>query len=148
MNRVFLLVAFLGVVVMNGVQAQTTPDTTAKRIEEELPEFPGGDDARMKFLQEKLQYPKEAKEKGWTGRAKVGFVVGADGSISNVEILESSGHLILDEEAVRVVKSMPNWKPGIQDGKVVRVYFAMPITFTLDDKKPKLEDDKKAKKNK
>ena len=153
MNRVFLLVAFLGIAAMSSVQAQETPDTATQEkkfyiIEEEFPEFIGGDVARVKFLAENLQYPEEAKEANLEGRAVVGFVVEPDGSITNVEIAKSSGYSILDEEAIRVVQSMPNWKPGKQDGEAVRVRFTMPITFTLDDKKPKLEDDKKAKKNK
>ncbi|MDD3280163.1 MAG: energy transducer TonB [Bacteroidales bacterium] len=99
-------------------------------IVEENPEFPGGDEARMKFLQDNIVYPSVAKSAGIEGTVIVGFVVERDGSITNVKILRGKAQSI-DEEAVRVAKKMPKWKPGKQRGRTVRAQFRMPITFIL-----------------
>jgi len=101
-------------------------------IEETYPEYPGGDEARMKFLKENLIYPQETKEKKIAGRVFVSFVVEIDGSLTNFEVVRGV-HPLLDAEALRVVKMMPNWVPGEQKGKAVRTQFQIPITFTLDD---------------
>ncbi len=98
---------------------------------EEKPQFPGGDEAFMKYIEENLVYPEKAKEDSITGKVLVGFVVEADGSITNVEVIRSANK-ILDEEAVRVVKSMPKWIPGMQFDKPVRTFYNLPITFKLD----------------
>ena len=98
---------------------------------EEQPMFPGGMEAMMKFLQRNVKYPKEAQEQGKQGRVIVQFVVNKDGSISNDTIVRSVDPL-LDAEALRVVRSMPNWTPGKQRGKEVRVRFTLPVTFRLD----------------
>ena len=97
---------------------------------EQMPTFPGGDAELMKWLRDHIQYPTVAMENNIQGRVVVQFVVGKDGSISNVHVsksVESS----LDEEAVRVTKSMPNWVPGKQDGQAVSVFYTLPITFRL-----------------
>ena len=98
---------------------------------EEQPMFPGGMEAMMKFLQQNVKYPKEAQEQGKQGRVIVQFVVNKDGSISNDTIVRPVDPL-LDAEALRVVRSMPNWTPGKQRGKEVRVRFTLPVTFRLD----------------
>ena len=97
---------------------------------EVMPEFPGGDQAMMDFVAKNVQYPKEAMEKEISGRVLVGFIVEKDGSISETEVVKGIGGGC-DEEAVRVVKAMPKWKPGKQDGKPVRVHFILPLTFKL-----------------
>jgi len=97
---------------------------------EEWPEFPGGNTARVKFLSENIKYPKDAKDAGIQGPVHLTFVVEKDGSISNVGVLRGIGGGC-DEEATRVVSSMPKWKPGRQNGKEVRVQFNMPINFKL-----------------
>ena len=102
------------------------------QVVEENPEFPGGDAARMKFLSDNVVYPRAAKEANLEGRVVVGFVVEPDGSISNVKILRGKAPS-LDDEAIRVAKMMPKWKPGKQRGKAVRVQYQMPITFSLYD---------------
>jgi len=99
-------------------------------VVEESPEFPGGDNARIKFLRDNIIYPKIAKETGIQGPVHLTFVVEKDGSISDVNILRGIGGGC-DEEAIRVVSSMPKWKPGRQNGKEVRVQFNMPINFKL-----------------
>ena len=90
----------------------------------------------MKFLQQNIKYPKEAQEQGKQGRVIVQFVVNKDGSIVNDSIVRSVDPL-LDAEALRVVRSMPNWTPGKQKGKPVRVRFTLPVTFHLNGDAPK-----------
>ena len=99
-------------------------------VVEEQPNYPGGDEARIKFLQENIKYPEEAKELGVQGKVFVTFVVEVDGSITDVRVLRGIGAQC-DEEAIRVVKSMPRWIPGKQRGVPVRVQFNLPIKFTL-----------------
>ncbi|MBR3883744.1 MAG: energy transducer TonB [Bacteroidaceae bacterium] len=100
-------------------------------IVEKQPEFPGGMQALMKYLQDNIKYPKESREKGLQARSYVNFLVNEDGAISDAKIMKSSGDPYLDEEAIRVVESMPNWIPGRQGGKAVHVRFTLPIMFRL-----------------
>ncbi len=97
---------------------------------EEYPEFPGGDKALREFILNNLNYPEIARKSGITGTVYVQFVVEKDGSISDVKVVRGIGGGC-DEEAVRVVKSMPKWKPGKQRGMPVRVYFTLPIELKL-----------------
>ena len=99
-------------------------------VVESMPTDPGGDAARMKFLQKNIKYPQMARESGIQGTVYVTFVVEPDGSVSDVRVLRGIGGGC-DEEAVRVIKAMPKWIPGKQRGKPVRVQFNMPIKFTL-----------------
>ncbi|MBO5921174.1 MAG: energy transducer TonB [Bacteroidaceae bacterium] len=101
------------------------------QVVEEQPEFPGGMKALMKYLQENRNYPKLSRDNNSQGRVFVRFIVNADGSIGNAEILKSSGDIYLDKEALRVVGCMPQWSPGKQAGKPVRVYFTIPVVFRL-----------------
>ena len=100
------------------------------QIVEEMPQYPGGEQAMMDFVSKNVVYPKEAQEKGISGRVFVSFIVEKDGSVSNVDVKRGIGGGC-DDEAVRVIKAMPKWKPGKQDGKPVRVSYMMPITFKL-----------------
>lgn len=97
---------------------------------EELPTFPGGDKALQKFIYENTKYPKSAIEEKISGTVYVQFIVEKDGSISDIKVVRGIGGGC-DEEAVRVVKLMPNWIPGKQKGVPERVYFMIPITFNL-----------------
>lgn len=99
-------------------------------VVENMPEFPGGEAAMYKFIGKNIEYPRMAKESGISGRVFVTFVVERDGSVTDVQILRGIGGGC-DEEAVRVIKKMPNWNPGKQRGKPVRVQYRMPIKFTL-----------------
>ena len=99
-------------------------------VVENMPEFPGGTPEMMKFLSTNVKYPEEAYSKGIEGRVMVKFIVEKDGSISNVKVVKSVSEA-LDAEAVRVVESMPKWKPGKQNGQLVRVFYTIPITFRL-----------------
>ena len=99
-------------------------------VVEQMPAFPGGDAALMKYLQENTHYPTIAAENGVQGRVVVGFVVEKDGSITDVTVIKSQDPA-LDHEAVRVVKSMPRWTPGKIDGAAVRVEYQVPVVFRL-----------------
>ncbi len=99
-------------------------------VVEEQPGYPGGEEARIAFLQTNIKYPEEAKELGIQGKVFVTFVVEVDGSITDVRVLRGIGGGC-DEEAIRVIKSMPKWVPGKQRGVPVRVQFNLPIKFTL-----------------
>ena len=100
------------------------------QIVEEMPAYPGGDQKLMEFIAKGIKYPQIARETGIQGRVFVGFVVEPDGSVSNVKVLRGFGGGC-DEEAMRVVKSMPKWKPGKQRGKAVRVSYMLPVNFKL-----------------
>ena len=95
---------------------------------EEMPAFLGGEEKLWEYISQNIQYPQTAREKGIQGRVFVGFIVEPDGSISNVKMLRGIGGGC-DEEAMRVIKSMPKWKPGKQGGKPVRVSYQIPISF-------------------
>lgn len=99
-------------------------------IVEKMPEFPGGTEKLFKYLGKNIEYPPMAKDAGIKGKVYVTFVVDKDGSITDVKILRGIGGGC-DEEAVRVVKSMPRWSPGKQRGKSVRVQYNLPINFIL-----------------
>ena len=100
------------------------------QIVEEMPAFPGGEAKLMEYVGKNIKYPQIARETGIQGRVFIGFVVEPDGSVSNVKLLRGIGGGC-DEEAMRVVKSMPKWKPGKQRGKAVRVSYQIPVFFKL-----------------
>jgi len=117
---------------------QDVPADVIFHVVEEQPRFPGGEEARIHFLQANLRYPKEARDKGIQGTVFVTFVIETDGSITGVRVLRGIGGGC-DEEAVRVVKDMPTWTPGRQRGQNVRVQFNMPIRFVLNGGEKKEE---------
>ena len=100
-------------------------------VVESMPEFPGGQQALFKYINENVKYPVIAQENGIQGRVICQFVVNKDGSIVDIEVIRSGGDPSLDKEAVRVIKSMPKWKPGKQRGKAVRVKYTVPVNFKL-----------------
>jgi periplasmic protein TonB len=106
-------------------------ETPAFTVVEKMPEYPGGDEARIRFLVDNVMYPVKAKEKHIQGTVYIAFIVETNGSVTGVKVLRGIGGGC-DEEAVRVTKMMPAWKPGYQKGKPVRVMFNMPVKFTLD----------------
>jgi len=97
---------------------------------EKIPEFPGGLDAFSRYLIKNMRYPAIARENNTQGRVIIGFVCERDGSLTDVKVQRGIGDGC-DEEAVRVIKASPHWKPGIQNGKPVRVAYSVPISFTL-----------------
>lgn len=113
-------------------QPEPKPEVENKVFDvvEQMPSFPGGPTALMKFLSENVKYPVVAQENGVQGRVVVSFVVERDGSITDVNVVRSVDPS-LDREAARVVKSMPNWIPGKQNGSAVRVKYNVPVSFKL-----------------
>lgn len=99
-------------------------------VVEQMPSFPGGQAEMMKWINENMKYPVIAAENGVQGRVVVQFVVEKNGSVTDVHVVKSVDPS-LDKEAVRVVKAMPNWIPGKQNGSSVRVKFTLPVTFRL-----------------
>ena len=101
-------------------------------VVEQMPSFQGGDGELMKFIQKNIVYPAVEKEAGISGTAYVTFVVDKDGKITDVKILRGvSGGPNCDKEAMRVIKAMPAWKPGKQNGRPVSVHYNLPIKFVL-----------------
>ncbi|AWW00589.1 energy transducer TonB [Arcticibacterium luteifluviistationis] len=118
--------------------AVTKPAGLGKPKEEQIftaveqnPEFPGGTSEMYKYINSKIKYPPAAQRANISGRVFVKFVVEKDGSIGKIDVLKGIG-FGCDEEAVRVIKSMPKWNPGRQNGKNVRVFFTMPVFYQLE----------------
>ena len=105
-------------------------ETKVFDVVEQMPSFPGGDAELMKYLSTHIKYPVVAEENGIQGRVIATFVVERDGSISDVKVIKSVDPS-LDKEAIRVLKSMPKWIPGKQNGSAVRVKYTVPVTFRL-----------------
>ena len=101
------------------------------RVTEVMPEYPGGPNEMMKYLQENIKYPQSAKDNKIEGRVYVSFVVEKDGSITNAAVIRGIDKEC-DAEALRVVSSMPKWNPGQQDGKNVRTQFTIPIIYKFN----------------
>ena len=112
------------------VQVDEEVDQAIFEVVEEQPEFPGGMEALLKYLAKNINYPESAVDNGIQGKVMVRFVVERDGSASQVETIKGVDPE-LDREAVRVVKAMPKWKPGRQQGKAVRTRFIVPVVFRL-----------------
>jgi TonB family protein len=135
--------AFLFFAAAQQVFSQNSDSTKTKKedvytITEVMPEYIGGFDAMVKFLQENIKYPKTARKKNKQGTVYITFVVEKDGHIADARVLRGVADAPeLDEEALRVVNLMPNWIPGTQSGKKVRVQYNLPIKFTLKGKKKK-----------
>ena len=105
-------------------------ETKVFDVVEEMPQFPGGQAALLEYLAKNIKYPVVAEENGVQGKVVVTFVVERDGSITDVRVVRSVDPS-LDKEAARVVKSMPHWIPGKQNGSAVRVKYTVPVTFKL-----------------
>jgi protein TonB len=100
------------------------------RVVEQIPEFPGGMGAFIKWLSANLKYPESAKNRKIQGKVVVSFIVNKDGSISDEKVMKGINPL-LDREALRVIKLMPKWKPGVENDKPCRTLFAIPIVFKI-----------------
>ncbi len=135
-NALLIIIFSICAIVL---QAQSTDSTHTEsedisvfNLVEKQPEFPGGEQALLDYIGSNIHYPKKARRKNIQGTVYVSFIVETDGNVSSVRVLRGIGGGC-DEEAVRVVTLMPDWKPGYQRGKPVRVQFNLPIRFILDD---------------
>ena len=102
------------------------------QIVDKMPEFPGGEKALLNYISENIVYPQSAKDKNISGRVFVSFVIEKDGSVSDVKVMRGIDEEC-DAEAIRVVKAMPKWKPGMDNGKPVKVSYMLPVNFKLTD---------------
>ena len=127
--------------VVASVPQTVVSDDQTFSVVEQMPEYPGGMRAGLEFMARNLRYPTKAREAGKQGRVIVQFVVRKDGSLSDFKVLCPVDPW-LDAEAIRVISTMPKWKPGMQDGKPVSVKFTLPVTFMLEgtNNKPKSGD--------
>ena len=112
------------------VEEEEPEEQTIFEVVEQMPDFPGGQAALMQYLAKNIKYPTIAQENGTQGRVIVQFVVNRDGSIVDAKVVRSVDPY-LDKEALRVINTMPKWKPGMQRGKPVRVKFTVPVMFRL-----------------
>lgn len=107
-------------------------DENGKESESYIEAIPKPPYDLINYLSENIRYPREARKNNTTGRVITKFIVNKDGTISHVRVVKHVSPEI-DAEAIRVISQMPSWKPGMQNGKAIKVYFTQPITFTLDD---------------
>lgn len=105
-------------------------DYMIHEFSEHKPEFPGGQAAFIRFLSKNLRVPEDSMEPGQKVKIVIRFVVGKEGELSNFQFIQSSGE-VFEQEVVRVLKKMPKWKPGMQNGERVRVYFHLPVVFDV-----------------
>ena len=130
-----ILLAAVALFCGTSAMAQTDDvDDAVFVVVEKSPEFPGGDDSLYAFIGRNIKYPEAAKKNKIEGRVFVTFVIEKDGQVSNAKLLRDIGGGC-GEEALRVVNSMPKWKPGTQRGNPVRVQFNLPIMFQLEKSK-------------
>ena len=132
-----LFFLILGFATLTTARAQNTDTPCGKvyQVVEQMPQFPGGPAAMMKFIADSLRYPSIACENRIEGRVVVQFVVDCEGNILNPLVVRSVDPL-LDREAIRLVKLMPKWIPGRQNGKPVNVIGLVPVIFKLHEEKP------------
>lgn len=128
MKKLFLIVFFMAFVSVNAYSQSKEQDDAVYSMVSEQPSFPGGMQEMMKFISDNRKYPAEAKAKDIHGKVIVAFVVERDGSLSDVKIRRGIGYGC-DEEAIRLIKSMPKWTPGKKNGKAVRVSMMLPVSF-------------------
>lgn len=147
MIRILSISIFLQIPVLGMAQEDSIKeglDTQVFTIVEEMPVYPGGDEALFGHLMKNTQYPPEAKEKGEEGTTYIGFIIEKDGHMDDFKILRGS-HPALDAEAMRVIRTLESFKPGYQRGKPVRVSMIIPVRFILNNSanSPKEKNDRK-----
>jgi protein TonB len=137
MLKFFLLAISLLFSAMQMRAQQTDSATTAMLATrllsvDQMPDFPGGNKALLKYLSENLEYPEAARKNGIEGKVLSQFIVNEDGTLTDVEIIRRVGYGC-DEEVLRLIHQMPRWNAGKEDGKVVKVLFKVPVVFALGE---------------
>jgi protein TonB len=115
----------------NATDCVTTDEIVDFQDVDKKPKFPGGMTSLQSYINRCLKYPQVSRENNSQGRVIVRFIIDSNGIVISPQVVRSSGDFYLDMEAVRVIESMPKWKPGKHKGKPVCVYFTMPIVFSL-----------------
>lgn len=134
-NCIFILIGcIISLCFATGLKAQdiNKDSDSVYNILEKSGVFPGGNQALIEFLSDNIRYPRLAKEKGVSGKVYASFIIEKDGSISNIKIEKDIGDGCA-EEVVRIIKLMPKWEPGSNNGKPVRQFFILPVNFTTID---------------
>lgn len=129
MKKLFILLLFL--IPFIGFSQSNSNDQVFLAVEQ-MPQFPGGDAKLFEYLQSNVAYPPEARTNGVEGTVYVSFVISRDGSVEDIKVLKSVDSF-LDTEAIRVIASMPKWKPGYQNGKLAKVQYQVPIKFKITE---------------
>jgi TonB family protein len=136
---------FLLIAIITKSQEPISEDVKTQKSDEHLPEFPGGNTALAKFLQNNITYPQEEQKEGIQGTIYVSFVVEKNGFLSEIKCTKSvKGGKNLEREAIRVVKMMPVWSPGSLNNEPVRVQYSLPIAFTISEHMPEFPGGDKA----
>ena len=133
MKKLILMLLMAECCLMTAHAQKTVVSQTNQKVfdtVEQMPEYPGGMQAMIEFLQTNMKYPEDAAKQKVEGRVMVQFVVETDGSVSDVHVAKQV-FPSLDAEAIRVVQAMPKWMPGKEKGKVVRVKYNLPIVFRM-----------------
>ena len=124
---------FISVIRLNAqdqsIKVDSVKTSEVLELKEEMPEYQGGPQKMMEFVQKTMVYPKKEKKKKIGGLVKLKFTVDSSGDLSNIIISQTSGNENLDNEAIRIVSNMPKWKPGKQNGKPIPVLFNLPVRF-------------------
>ncbi|MBQ5616684.1 MAG: energy transducer TonB [Bacteroidaceae bacterium] len=115
----------------NATDCVTTDEVFDFQVVDKKPKFPGGMTSLQSYINRSLKYPQVSRENNSQGRVIVRFIINNNGTVTSPQVVRSSGDFYLDMEAVRVIESMPKWKPGKHKGKPVRVFFTLPIVFKL-----------------
>ena len=133
MKKLILMLLMASCCLVTAHAQKTVVSQTNQKVfdtVEQMPEYPGGMQAMIEFLQTNMKYPEDAAKQKVEGRVMVQFVVETDGSVSDVHVAKQV-FPSLDAEAIRVVQAMPKWMPGKDKGKVVRVKYNLPIVFRM-----------------
>ena len=133
MKKLILMLLMAGCCLMTAHAQKTVVSQTNQKVfdaVEQMPEYPGGMQAMIEFLQTNMKYPEDAAKQKVEGRVMVQFIVETDGSITDVHVAKQV-FPSLDAEAIRVVQAMPRWTPGMDKGRVVRVKYNLPVVFRM-----------------
>lgn len=133
MKRLFLAIIALSIVIVGYAYSVPLSGDDGKVYDkvDEQPQFPGGQLEMYSYLAQNIKYPADAEKNKQQGQVLVNFVVNTDGSISDIKVVKSVCES-LDNEAIRIVKTMPKWTPGKQNGKAVNTRYSLPITYRLN----------------
>ena len=129
-NTVYMVKSDGGTIIASSLEADVKPELPVL-APDSMPEFPGGMSAMMTYLMDNVKYPADAKKDKKEGRVACSFVITKEGKVTDAHVVKSSGTESLDNEALRVVNNMPDWKPGKENGEPVNVHYTIPVVFIL-----------------